>query len=137
MNGPYNSGDLIEVPGGGLAFVDGIPDDCPHDYSESVYQTKSGKWIFWHTYRQWATLTSAARYDLIMKLHGPGGMEEDDPAKEQYGNIFARKVALAEDKSYASICYNQDTYGMIYWSWRAIKAMAGMVRQKKSQLHAR
>lgn len=44
-------------------------------------------------------------------------------AKEQYGNIFARKVALAEEKSYASICYNQDTYGMIYWSWRALKAM--------------
>lgn len=79
MNGPYKHGALIVFPGGGHAFVDGLPDDCDHDYSEPVYQTKSGKWIYWHTYRRWASLTSDARYELIMRLHGPGGMEEDDP----------------------------------------------------------
>lgn len=39
-------------------------------------------------------------------------------AKEQYGQIYARKEALANEKSYASVCYNQDTYGAIYWLWR-------------------
>lgn len=44
-------------------------------------------------------------------------------ARDQYRSIFARKVAIVEGKDYAYICYNQDTYGMIYWSWRALKAM--------------
>jgi hypothetical protein len=79
MNGPNTHGALLVIPGFGHAFVDGLPDDCEHDYSDPVYQTASGKWIFWHTYRQWASLTSAARYELLMKLHGPGGMNEDDP----------------------------------------------------------
>lgn len=39
-------------------------------------------------------------------------------AEDQYGQIFARTVALIENKSYAYICYNQDTYGVIYWMWR-------------------
>jgi len=39
-------------------------------------------------------------------------------AKDQYSQLFARTVALIEDKSYAHICYNQDTYGVIYWIWR-------------------
>lgn len=42
-------------------------------------------------------------------------------AREQYSNIFARQVAQDEEKSYAYICYNQDAYGAVYWSWRAIK----------------
>lgn len=50
--------------------------------------------------------------DAILKL-----------AKDQYDNIFAKQVAYAEEKSYAYICYNQDCYGAIYWSWRALKAM--------------
>lgn len=79
MSSPYKHGALIELPGGMRAYVDGIPDDCNHDYSEPVFQTKSGKWIFWYTYRQWASLTSTARNDLINQLHGPGGEHEDDP----------------------------------------------------------
>lgn len=43
-------------------------------------------------------------------------------AKDQYSSLFARQVAIHEGKSYASGCYNQDIYGAIYWSWRAIKA---------------
>lgn len=44
-------------------------------------------------------------------------------AKDQYEQIFARQVAQDNDKSYASICHNQDGYGAVYWSWRALKAM--------------
>lgn len=43
-------------------------------------------------------------------------------AKNQYSEIFARQVAQDEEKSYAYICYNQDAYGAVYWSWRALKA---------------
>lgn len=75
MNGPYKHGELIALPGGGHAFVDGIPDDCEHDYSDPVYQTKSGKWIFWYTYRQWASLCSKDRGILIQELHA----QSDDP----------------------------------------------------------
>lgn len=39
-------------------------------------------------------------------------------SKNQYSQLFARKVAIAANQSYASVCYNQDTYGMIYWLWR-------------------
>lgn len=39
-------------------------------------------------------------------------------AKDQYSQLFARKEALREEKDYAYICYNQDTYGTIYWLWR-------------------
>lgn len=42
----------------------------------------------------------------------------DKVAKDQYPQMFARKIALIEEKSYADICYNQDTYGVIYWMWR-------------------
>lgn len=78
MSGPHTHGAFIQLPGGN-AFVDGIPDTCQHDYSDDVYETKSGKMIYWHTYRQWASLTSKARAQLIQQLHSPGGMEEDDP----------------------------------------------------------
>lgn len=39
-------------------------------------------------------------------------------AEDQYPQLFARKVALSENRSYASICYNQDVHGCIYWLWR-------------------
>jgi hypothetical protein len=42
-------------------------------------------------------------------------------AKDQYRQIFAKQVAEADGKSYAYICYDQDAYGAVYWSWRAIK----------------
>lgn len=43
-------------------------------------------------------------------------------AKRQYEQLFAKQVAYAEEKSYAYVCYNQDCYGVIYWTWRALKA---------------
>lgn len=44
-------------------------------------------------------------------------------ARDQYSNIFARQVAQDKNKSYAYVCYNQDAYGAVYWSWRALRAM--------------
>lgn len=77
MNGPYKHGALIELPDGGRAFVDGIPDECDHDYSDSVYQTASGKWIFWYTYRQWAHLPDKDRGRMIQELHYYGEKSND------------------------------------------------------------
>ena len=42
----------------------------------------------------------------------------DKVANDQYHQLFARKVAVKEKKSYAYICYDQDVYGVIYWMWR-------------------
>lgn len=42
-------------------------------------------------------------------------------AKDQYWQLFAKKKAYEEEKSYAYICYNQDCFGAIYWLWRAMK----------------
>jgi hypothetical protein len=39
-------------------------------------------------------------------------------AEDQFPEMFARKIALKEEKSYAYLCYNQDIYGCIYWMWR-------------------
>lgn len=63
----------------------------------------------------------------------PGYTEEDAEkikklASRQYKELFARKIAIAENKDYASICYNQDVYGAVYWSWRALKAAYGKKR---------
>ncbi len=55
---------------GGIAFIDGIPDRCPHDKGhDSVFQSDSGKMIYWHTYRQWAHLPTNARDRLIYEYH--------------------------------------------------------------------
>jgi len=77
MNGPDTHGELIVLPNGWHAFIDGVPDNCDHDYSDSVYQTKSGKWIFWHTYRKWAHLPGKDRDRLINELHNYGPEAED------------------------------------------------------------
>lgn len=42
-------------------------------------------------------------------------------AHNQYGQLFEKDKAEIEHKSYAYICSNQDSYGVVYWSWRAIK----------------
>lgn len=44
-------------------------------------------------------------------------------AQRQYQELFPKTVAYAEKKDFAYITYNQDCYGAIYWSWRALKAM--------------
>jgi len=40
---------------------------------------------------------------------------------EEYSTIWSRQHAIAEDKSYVSVCIDQDCYGAIYWAWRRIK----------------
>lgn len=42
-------------------------------------------------------------------------------SKDQYDQIFAKKIAYEKGASYASICVNQDCLGAIYWMWRAMK----------------
>lgn len=55
---------------GGIAFVDGIPDTCAHDGPmDEVLQSASGKMIYWHTYRQWASFTTEMRSRLIYAYH--------------------------------------------------------------------
>lgn len=47
-------------------FIDGVSDDCEHDYSgDEVHFTQSGKIIYWHTFRQWASFTAPMRNRLI------------------------------------------------------------------------
>lgn len=77
MNGPTTHGEIHILPGGGIAFIDGVADTCDHDYSDSVFQTASGKWIFWYTYRQWAHMVSVDRDRLIQELHYYGEKSED------------------------------------------------------------
>lgn len=63
-------GAFVDFGNGITAFVDGIPDMCEHDWSgDEVMQSKSGKMIYWHTYRQWAHLPADARNRLIYELH--------------------------------------------------------------------
>lgn len=45
----------------------------------------------------------------------------DKLIKDQYSQLFAKKIAYEEEKSYAYICHNQDCFGAIYWMWRAMK----------------
>lgn len=48
-------------------FIDGIPDDCDHVWNgATVFETASGKVIYWHTFRSLATYTSMARDPLII-----------------------------------------------------------------------
>lgn len=55
----------------------------------------------------------------------PMTLEERDRvnklARYEYGNIFAKQRAVAENKSYAYICYEPTVYDAVYWSWWAVK----------------
>lgn len=63
-------GELIILPGIGTAFIAGVPDACDHKGAQdAVYQTASGKLIYWHTYRQWASYTQPLRDRLIHDYH--------------------------------------------------------------------
>jgi hypothetical protein len=67
-------------------FIDGIPDKCDHDWTgDEVMRSASGKIIYWHTYRQWASLCSDARDRLIYEHHE----KIDDPIVE--GAVSCRK----------------------------------------------
>lgn len=53
---------------GFTAFIDGLPADHECDSKgDVVYQTKSGKRVYWHTIRKWAHLTTEARDPLLHK----------------------------------------------------------------------
>lgn len=66
--------DFIDLGNGAHVFIDGIPDTCPHKHEDEVFQSKSGKWIYWHTYRQWASYTADMRRQLIFAHHN--GIED-------------------------------------------------------------
>lgn len=67
---------FIQISKDSHAFIDGIPDKCEHDWTgDEVLFTKSGKTIYWHTYRQWARYNSQMRNRLIYEYHN----SIDDP----------------------------------------------------------
>lgn len=66
---------IVQLYEGCVAFIDGIPDTCDHDYSDEVFIARSGKVIHWYTYRQWARFTSTMRNSLIHEHHN----KIDDP----------------------------------------------------------
>lgn len=85
MNGP-DKHSAIGFINGSPVFIDGIPDKCEHDYTgDVVCRSASGKIIYWHTYRQWASLVSKVRDRLIHEHHN----EIDDPIVE--GAVTCRK----------------------------------------------
>jgi hypothetical protein len=61
-------GEIIVLPNGHFALIDGVPDTCAHDYAggPSVIHTASGKTITWRTWREWAGYTDEARLQLIL-----------------------------------------------------------------------
>jgi hypothetical protein len=60
------SSAFIQFPGGGNAFVDGLKQDHECDSKgDTVYQTASGKMVYWYTQRKWAHLTTKARAPLL------------------------------------------------------------------------
>lgn len=68
--------EILQMPDGSTAFVDGIPDKCQHDdKGDQILWSASGKTIYWHTYRQWAHLPADARHELVYQHHH----EIDDP----------------------------------------------------------
>lgn len=72
--GENTHGEMMVLPGGMIAFVDGIPDTCDHDWNgDVVLQSASGKMIYWHTYRKWASLCTDARRRLIYDYHSEIG----------------------------------------------------------------
>jgi len=59
-------GELIILPGGGHAFIDGVPDECDHEWNgPSVFYTQSGKRITIATFLKWASYTEPMRNKLI------------------------------------------------------------------------
>lgn len=52
-------------------FIDGIPDKCDHKWSgDIILESASGKKIYWHTYRQWASLTDRRYWQqLVHEYH--------------------------------------------------------------------
>lgn len=75
--------ETVMFPDGSVAYIDGIPDTCEHDWNgDIVMESASGKIIYWHTYRQWASLCTDARRRLIYDYH----FEIDDPIIMETGS---------------------------------------------------
>lgn len=73
---PNTHSAIIPLSDGMIAFVDGIPDECDHNWNgDVILWSASGKTIYWHTYRQWAHLPSRERHRLICDYHD----EIEDP----------------------------------------------------------
>jgi hypothetical protein len=66
---------IIQISKDSIAFINGIPDTCEHDYKDDVFIAASGKVIHWYTYRDWAGYTAEMRNDLIREHH----IKNDDP----------------------------------------------------------
>ena len=78
--------EFVSLPGGGHAFITGVPDECEHDWTgDEYFISQSGKLILWHTYRKWASLISQDRSRKIHKHH----MDIDDPIIE--GGVTCKK----------------------------------------------
>lgn len=68
---------FIQISKDSDAFIDGVPDKCEHDWTgDEVHFCKSGKIIYWHTYRQWARFNSKMRNRLIYEHQNK---IDDDP----------------------------------------------------------
>lgn len=87
-------GAFIQLPGGGHAFVDGIPDKCKHDgLIDDYFETASGKSIYWYTFRQWAGYISQYRNELIFEYQE----KEGDPVVFMCGQCNKCKKILGPD----------------------------------------
>jgi len=60
----HNSKSAIIQVGQGLAFIDGRDHVCD-SRGDIIYETASGRIVYWHTQRQWAHLTTEAREPLL------------------------------------------------------------------------
>lgn len=50
----------------GLAFIDGIPDKCQHEWNgPAYYVTKSGKFIEYSTFKEWIPYTDQYRQRVV------------------------------------------------------------------------
>lgn len=79
LNGPDKHGAFVKIEGIGSCFIDGIPDECKHDWTGSAYFiSKKGKLITWKTYPMWRSCTDSFRTECILRKH----YELEDPIVE-------------------------------------------------------
>jgi hypothetical protein len=62
-------GAVIRISKDSIAYIDGIPDTCQHQYDDDIFISASGKVIHWYTYKQWASYTAPMRNQLIQEYH--------------------------------------------------------------------
>lgn len=98
------------------------PMTVAHEIYLGPKKTKSGNYrspliTIWHVDPETDGTDDSCGYSRVRLTKGDRDYIKK-VAKDQYGQLYARKEALREEKSYAHICYNQDIYGAIYWLWR-------------------